>query len=131
MDTSDVIAAFLQGFGKWTGCSWPTQFGNGKLNLEGLKSSQAALMAGSTSGKERADWLEATRWLEQVERDAREAEKEAESARDLAILGQLEQARAHVERACQLESKYTTGPTWQELRSAIGKGLPSAKPAHC
>src|SRR5579859_1206579 len=99
MDASDIVAAFQQSRGKWNHCQWPTQFGAGKLNLQGLKSSQALLMARSTAGQERADWKAATCWLEQVERDAREAEKEAELAADLAKIGQLQPALEHAQRA--------------------------------
>lgn len=119
MDTSAIISAFLRGFGGWNGCNWPTQFGADHLNLQGLKSSQALLMARSTAGRERTEWMAATRWLEQVERDAREAEEEACLAADLAILGQLESAFSHVERACKLECQYGGSHVWQPLQKAI------------
>ena len=123
--------AFLKGLGQWTGCSWPTEFGNTKLNLEGLKASQAALMAGSTSGKERDDWAAATHWLEQVELDAREAEREAELARDLANREQAQRAWLRIERACALQRKYTQkGLAWEPLRMVIAKRLPRVDPDH-
>jgi hypothetical protein len=121
MDTSAIITAFLQGFGKWTGCTWATRFGAGGINLVGLKSSQARLMARSTAGAERADWTAATRWLEEVERDAKEAEEEACLAADLAILGQLESAAGHMQRACSLESKYGGERVWQPLCNTLAE----------
>lgn len=121
MDTSAIIVAFLQGAGKWTGCSWPTRFGNSALNLDGLKASQARLMARSTAGAERAEWVAATRFLEEVERDAREAEEEACLAADLAILGQFDSAVQHMQRACSLESKYGTGRIWHPLCATLSE----------
>ena len=100
MDTSEIINAFLLGLGRWKGCNWPTEFGGRKLNLNGLKSSQAALMAGATAGPERADWRRAMDWLMRVEEDAREAEKQAKLAADLAVQGDLDQARSFAEQAC-------------------------------
>ena len=82
-------------------------------------------MAGATAGDERTNWVAATRWLDQVETDARDAEKQAQLAVDLAMGGQLERALAHVERACQLESQYTADETWRPLLSAITKQLDS------
>lgn len=123
MDTTEIITAFLKGLGRWKNCSWPTEFGKRKLELAGVKSSQAALMAGATSGDERTTWLAATRWLDQVESDARKAEELAELAADLAILGQSERALALAEQACSLESKYTTDNTWRPLVAAILKQL--------
>lgn len=126
METSEIITAFLNGCGQWRGCCWPTQLGEGRLNLQGLRSSQAILMARSTAGKERADWTAATRWLEQVERDAREAQEHAELAADLAIFGQLDQACELALRACQLESQYRTPTAWQPLLDAlVGRLEPS------
>jgi len=123
MDTSEIINAFLLGLGRWKGCSWPTEFGSRKLNLNGLKSSQAALMAGATAGPERADWRGAMAWLMRVEEDAREAEKQAKLAADLAVLGDLDQARAYAEQACSLESQYTVNQTWRPLLAAIASRL--------
>ena len=118
-----MISAFLRGVGKWKGCYWPTQFGPEGLNLQGLKSSQAMLMARSTAGNERAAWKAANRWLEEVERDAEDAEEEACLAVDLAILGQGERALEHVERACSLGLKYVKGSVWQPLQSTIREQL--------
>jgi hypothetical protein len=126
MDTTEIIVAFLKGFGRWKSCSWPTEFGRRKLDLAGVKSSQAALMAGATSGDERTAWLAAARWLDQVEKDAREAEEEAVLAADLAILGQSERAVAHAKEACRLESQYTADNTWRPLLTAITTRLESA-----
>jgi len=122
MDNSEVITAFLHGFGQWKGCAWPTAFGGRNLDLDGLKSSQAALIARSTAGEERASWTAAAQWLTQVEQDARRAESEAELAAELAILGQLDLALEYAEHAHQLESRYkSSGLVWQRLRNVIRK----------
>lgn len=123
METSAITSAFLASVGAWNGCRWPTKFGNLGLNLQGLRPSQAALMARSTAGREAADWKAAVRWLEQVERDAAAAQEEAELAADLAILGQLAQALEHAQRACALEEGYGSEPVWQTLRNAIADSL--------
>ncbi|MGQ0635989.1 MAG: hypothetical protein ACT4QC_15365 [Planctomycetaceae bacterium] len=125
MDTSEIITAFVQGVGRWKGCCWPTEFGDRKLNLDGLKSSHAELMAGATSGSERASWRGAATWLQRVEEDAGEAEKRAELAAKLAVLGDLDRARAYAEEACVLESRYTADQTWRPLLIAITKVLDS------
>src|SRR5262245_39103043 len=109
METSEITSAFLDAVGKWSGCHWPTQFGSLGLNLQGLRASQAGLMARSTAGREAADWRGAARWLEQVEGAAREAREEAELAADLAIFGQFEQSLEHARRACALEAEYGDG----------------------
>ena len=126
MDNTEVIAAFLRGFRKWTGCCWSMEFGPRKLNLGGVKSSQAALMVGATAGSERAEWCKATDWLKRVEDDARKAEEEAQHATNLAVLGHLREARQHALEACHLESQYTSGDTWRPLLTAITKLLESA-----
>ncbi len=123
MGTSEITSAFEQARGKWTGCHWSTQFGSRGLNLQGLKSSQAALMARSTAGRESADWKAAMRWLEQVERDAREAERQAGIAADLASQGRIDQALEHAQRACDLELNYNESHLWQPLQKAVAAAL--------
>jgi hypothetical protein len=119
MENSEITSAFLQARGKWTGCHWSTRFGSQKLNLQGLKSSQAVMMARSTAGKEAAEWKAATRWLEQVEHDADQAETEAGTAAQLAMIGQYEQAAKHARKACDLQARYCNDLVWQPLLDAI------------
>ena len=121
MEQSVIVNAYLQGYRQWKGCNWATRFGSSQLNLEGLKSRQANLMAGSTAGEERADWRAATAWLTQVERDSQEAEEESLIAADLALLGQFHCALSHIERACELEAIYGATRVWQPLRRTIQK----------
>lgn len=123
MGISEIISTYEQARGKWTGCHWPTQFGNRGLNLQDLKSSQAALVARSTAGRESADWKAAMHWLEQVERDAREAETQAEIAANLASHGRIEQAFEHVQRACALETNYNGTRVWEPLQKVIAAAL--------
>jgi hypothetical protein len=123
METSEITAAFLQALGRWSGCHWATRFGRRQLNLQGLKSSQAALMARSTAGPEAAEWRAAAKWLEQVERDAKEAEKQAGLAATLVVLGQFGQAWEHAQRASALESQYDGSHAWQPLSDAIRAAL--------
>ncbi len=86
-------------------------------------SPQTAVLARSTAGVERSDWVAATHWLGRVERDARDAEREAELAARLAIGGQCDIAVTHVRRACCLESLYKTGLVWSPLREAISEQI--------
>lgn len=127
MSDSDIVSAFVCSHGRWKGCYWPTQFGMSGLNLNGLNSSQAQLMARSTAGAERAEWKAAMRWLEQVELDAREAEEEACLAADLAIFGQFQRAVEHIGRACALEARYKNESVWQPLRNVIEEHLKGTK----
>jgi hypothetical protein len=103
----------------WTGCDWPIQFGKLGLNLNGLTSMQAALMAGATSGEESAEWRRACRWLASVEHDAQKAERFARTAADLAIRGRPDEAMEAMKHACQLEAVYHDQLVWQELRDAL------------
>jgi hypothetical protein len=125
METSAITAAYLQGLGKWTGCCWPTRFGSNEINLQGLRSSQTVLLARSTAGLERAEWSAATRWLEEVERDARKAEDEACLAVDLAAFAEWERALTHAQTACDLEAKYSAELVWQPLRRVIAERVQS------
>jgi hypothetical protein len=110
---------YQQASGKWTGCDWRTDFGRSGLNLEGIQSSQATLLAVATAGSESRDWYSAVLWLREVEQVTWEADQEARKATELARLGQLEEALHHAERACELERRYHTRLIWQPLRDAI------------
>ncbi len=124
LSTSPVVAekierAFRQAAGTWRGCDWPTRFGNWNFNLDGLKASQALLLARATSGQEQAEWLAATAWLTVIENEAREAEKEAVLAMSRVRFGQLAEALEAMEHACDLEAKYHKNLVWEPLRQAI------------
>ena len=118
-NVDEISRVFLQTAGRWKGCDWPTQFGKTRLNLEGLKSAQATLMAKATAGLEAADWRRGANWLAQVEEDVKKAEAEGELAADLAACGQLRQSLAHAQQACAIESQYHSQPGWQRLCDAI------------
>src|SRR5262245_26548095 len=62
-----INRVFRQQAGKWTGCAWRTCFGKSELDLNGMNSAQARIMARATSGPEAADWRAAVQWLAQVE----------------------------------------------------------------
>src|ERR1043166_4436913 len=47
-----VERAFARAAGEWTGCDWPTSFGNKGLDLNGMTSYQAILLARATAGVE-------------------------------------------------------------------------------
>jgi CheY-like chemotaxis protein len=118
--SSEVVGIFVGTVGRWVGCDWPTRFGQLGLNLSGLKASHARLLAQATAGREAADWMAAARWLEQVEADARHAAELAETAADLALFGQLEQALGSAGAACAIEAQYRQHePVWQPLCDVI------------
>ena len=105
--------------GKWTGCAWRTCFGKSELDLDGMNSAQARIMARATSGPEGADWRAAVQWLAQVENDAAEAERAAAEAVALAEKKKWTSALALAERACALEYRHHNSSIWQPLRHAI------------
>lgn len=114
-----IRTAFEDGKGHWTGCDWRTSFGTKGLNLEGLKASQALLLARATAGQEAADWRAAYKWLSQVEHDAIEAEALASHAVTLSCGGQLEEALERARQACRLEARYHPSSRWQSLCEVI------------
>ena len=118
-----IAAAMAVASGKWTGCNWPTRFAISQLDLNGLRPSQAHLMARATAGREAADWRAAAEWLEQLEKDARQAETEAYIAVSLARDGQFHEASRHASQACAIEVRYRPSSTWQPLRDAIEAAL--------
>jgi len=121
----EIAQALAAASGKWTGCDWPTQFGRSHLDLRGLRSSQAILMAQATGGSEAADWRDAVTWLRRVEEDARQAESEAQTAARLARNGKFRDALQYADRACLLESRYREpfACTWRRLRNTIEVAL--------
>lgn len=115
----DVTALYLAAAEAWQGCDWVTVFGPRSLDLNRLKARQTRLLAEATSGDESRAWSEATHWLEQVERDARNARSAASSAVDLFTKQQKELALARITEACELESKYREALVWGPLRDLI------------
>jgi hypothetical protein len=115
----EIIRTYWRTVGAWMGCDWPVRFGNLGLNLDGLKSTQAALMAGATSGAEAAEWRRAANWLTQIEQDARQAEMCARAAVDLAARQSWPEALESADHACRIEARYHDHLVWQRLRDAI------------
>lgn len=126
-DVDDVVQqislAFAQAAGAWTGCDWPTEFGDAHLDLNRLSSAQAILMARATAGKEEDAWWEASRWLARVEQEALEAEREAHQAVKASQASQWVTALTHARNACDIEARYHTSLIWQALRDVIERAL--------
>jgi hypothetical protein len=120
---TEIATALAAASGKWTGCDWPTQFGQNRLNLKGLQPSQALLMERATAGSEAADWHDAVIWLRRVEQEAHEAESEAQTAARLARSGRFPEALEGARRACGIESRYHKSLVWQPLFDAIEAAL--------
>ncbi len=110
---------FQQSKGRWRGCDWVTHFGPMGLNLEGLKASQARIMAMATSGIESTQWLLASQWLQDLETDAILAEREANQAMHLIHSSQWQPAFEHLQRAYLLEQKYRPSRIWLPLYQAV------------
>jgi hypothetical protein len=111
--------AFDRARGTWTGCDWPTSFGDTGLDLNGITSHQALLMSRATAGPEAADWREAVQWLRLVESDAEAAEEAGRGAVESAARGDLPAARRDARAACDLEARYHPRPVWTDLRDAL------------
>jgi hypothetical protein len=124
MNRDEILRAFLQGCGQWTGCNWPTHFGTTGLDLCQIMSGQARLMARATSGSEAADWRAAAHWLAEVEATALRAEDEAHRAAQLAADGHFADAELHAQTALDLEGRYRSPVVWLSLRDAIAGLLP-------
>jgi hypothetical protein len=118
-----ISLAYTEAAGSWTGCDWPTEFGQAHLNLDKLTSAGAILMARATAGGEEDAWWEASRWLAHVEQEALEAEKEARVAVHASESFQWVIALTHARNACDIEARYHTHLIWKTLRDAIEKAL--------
>lgn len=119
----EIRSAYCNAAGLWNGCDWPTQWGEGKLNLQGMSSSQAAILAQATAGAERASWRIAAHWLQEVEETAREARQQAEQAAELTEAGQFEAALAHAMRAAALEATYRTPIVWRPFADSVESAM--------
>jgi hypothetical protein len=105
--------------GRWKGCDWRTNFGAAGLDLYGVTSRQAALLARATSGQEAVDWHGAAEWLAKIEADAEAASQAAWLAQREAAAGHLGEALRHAQRACDLERRYHSEAVWHSLSEAI------------
>lgn len=119
MSLDDVNNAYRQGTRRWSGCDWPTTLGHCRLDVNGLASAHATLMARATAGRESTDWRAAARWLKEVEEAARQAEIEAKLAVHLATSGQVPEALRHAQRAVEVAGVYQRAGVWEPLRAAI------------
>lgn len=115
----EVEQVYTEACGKWTGCDWPTMFGDTKLELNGVTSGQALQKVRETSGVDATDWREAVRWLRLIEADAETAEKSAHLAVEKAACGDLTGALRHARIAEELEARYHAVPVWRKLVTTI------------
>src|SRR5262245_56569487 len=58
-----VGRAYEEATGVWTGCDWPTHFGQTGLDLNGRTVAEAEARRRTTGGDEAGDWRLAARWL--------------------------------------------------------------------
>ena len=78
-------------------------------------------MANATSGDESHAWEQATRYLLDVEFDAKNAERAAAQAMSLANEGQWRDALLAIEISVKLESKHRQSTVWRSLRNEIAE----------
>jgi hypothetical protein len=114
---------FDQAVDKWTGCDWPTLFGRTGLNLDGLTSAQAILLARATAGREADDWHGAVAWLTGIEVDAGDARARARLAVMLCREGRWQEALEQAHEANRMEGRYHRVTIWQPLCEAIEDSL--------
>ena len=124
--TRQVTTAYLAAEQSWQGSDWRTSFGPLQLDLCGLKARQTHLLAEATSGAESEAWAAATRWLDQVERHAREARSAAASAIELCGKQQWAAALTRISEACELEAQYHQNLVWGPLRDLIAAAAANA-----
>jgi hypothetical protein len=114
-----IDQAYDRAHGRWTGCDWPTSFGDTGLDLNGMTAHQALLMARATAGVEAGDWREAVQWLRLVEADAEAAEEAAARALTAVRREDICAARWSARAACELEARYHPRPVWASLQEIL------------
>jgi hypothetical protein len=114
-----VTKTFAVASGGWTGCDWTTKYGEFELNLKGLRARQTRVLSEATSGLESECWENASRWLAQVEKDARAAESAAKQAVQHVETQEMEAAVQFIQMAISLEAKYRSAKTWAPLAAVI------------
>lgn len=111
----EISDVYLAAVDRWTGCDWTTNFGSRHLNLHGMNSRQTRLLAEATSGEESSAWGDATRWLDQVQRDAKAAQTAAATAIECLQKDDVSAALSKIKEARQLESRYRQPVVWAPL----------------
>ncbi|MEO8494630.1 MAG: hypothetical protein ABI614_06145 [Planctomycetota bacterium] len=114
-----VTRTYLAVVHVWQGCDATTALGPRDMNLAGLKANQTRLLAEATSGEESRAWAEATRWLERLEQDIRDARSAASSAVDQFAKHEWAGAWERINEACTLEARYHCELVWGPLRDLL------------
>jgi hypothetical protein len=122
---AEILRAYDQATGCWTGCDWPTRFGTTEQDLNGCTPEEARRRAGAALEPEAADWEMAALWLARVQATAARAETEAALAVKAAQAGDWPEALAHARQAQALE--FASGralwrdkpPTWGPFFRAV------------
>jgi hypothetical protein len=125
-DLQAVRRAYEQAAATWTGCDWPTHFGKSGLDLNGMDAKSVALTMANAEPAE--DWRAAAAWLAEVERRARDAERNAAAAVKAVAEGRWDDGLHDVE--CAWAKEFSTGRplrhgfplAWQRLREVIETG---------
>jgi hypothetical protein len=121
-----IRQAYEEMAGTWTGCDWPTRFGDNELDLKGWTAVKAAARAAQTACSDLADeWCLATQWLSDVERKADEAAIQGALALAAANAGCSCEALEHARRAWVLERETgrptprVDAPSWQQMYQVL------------
>ena len=127
MSMSTLTRCYREITGKWVGCDWPTRFGPLGLNLKGLHSNQATLIARATCGREAAEWRAPPPGSDSSSRTRSNAEQSARVALAHAHRQQFREALQEVQDACELEAKYHPKLLWQPLCDALARMIEHAE----
>lgn len=122
--TATISEIFEAASGSWTGCDWPTHFGDTGLDLQNCTPAEARAQAEQTSGAAGEDWKAAANWLACVERYAAQAERSAALAVKAAARANWEEALRHAEWAWAME--FMTGRPLRRGNGAAWKALTHA-----
>ena len=114
-----VAAAYESVRQQWQTCDWVTEFGQRKLNLRGLWSTQALRIARATCGSESKEWRLAAEWLRTVEDAAAAAESLAMQAINASSAGKHADAVRFIAQAVEVEAAWHQQPIWSALQCAL------------
>ena len=148
--TAQIMQAYQEARGKWTGITWTTDEGPWGWDLEGYSAEQLKTLAEKfEAGAEipfrwgpsdnlgtlidtdeqtlrdivATELRNGAEYVAQVAADAAAAEEAAKAAIQAVRKGDLDTALQHAEYACGIEGQYGDCPVWRGLRSAIEQAI--------
>jgi hypothetical protein len=126
LNLESVRQSYDEMAGTWTGCDWPTCFGDEELDLNGWTSAEAVARSEDSLHPDAVDdWRLAAQWLCEVEHKADEAAVQGALALAAANAGYLLEALDHARRAWLFEKEIgrpasrPNTPSWQQVYKAL------------